>query len=445
MPKADTLDRYRDKRDFRQTSEPSAASCQGCPAQTAGPDLRRPEARRPSPPLGLPPGARGCALELGGAEGPVHGHARQAPRRPRRGPPARLRRVRGRDPGRQLRRRHRRAVGSRNLGATRRPSRRPPGRRDEVHPRRRPAARRLRADPPQGQAVRTRGELAAHQGARRRGTPWRRRGGTGGRPASSAPEAGEARPHGHHPHARPGRPPRPAPRSAQAAARHPGRHATRRRRLVQRGQVRRLPHPGRTERPGRAPPHPQRAGLDGTPAHAGPGRRRTAGGKGVAGWRARGPRTGRPLFLPRAAGRPRRRHRPQAGVLLVRPAASRRMGPAPLPSGRSQDRPAGPQQGLDGRAALQRPPHRRSRAGPARSLLDGAGRHHLQARGCPLHCHPIAQLAEGEMPGPGGVRRPGLDPAPRCPQRPRQPPRRLPRPQRNPALRRWRRHRLHRP
>ena len=54
------------------------------------------------------------------------GHA--APRRPRRGPPARVRDLRGRDPGRELRRRHGRDLGSRHLRARRGEAERRPDR-----------------------------------------------------------------------------------------------------------------------------------------------------------------------------------------------------------------------------------------------------------------------------------------------------------------------------
>ena len=69
-------------------------------------DLRRPAARRPAPPLRLPARAERRARLVGGAEGRP---ARAGPARARgarRGSPARLRDLRGRDPEGQLRRRH---------------------------------------------------------------------------------------------------------------------------------------------------------------------------------------------------------------------------------------------------------------------------------------------------------------------------------------------------
>src|SRR5215510_12581544 len=66
--------------------------------------VRRPETRRAKPSFRLPPGARRGARVVGGPEGAVLGSGRQAPRRARRGPPARVRRLRGADPQGQLRR-----------------------------------------------------------------------------------------------------------------------------------------------------------------------------------------------------------------------------------------------------------------------------------------------------------------------------------------------------
>ena len=121
--------------------------------------------------------------------------------RPRRGSPARLRELRGRDPAGPVRRRHGRAVGSRHLRARRGEARR----RAHRAARRRAAAGRLdaraRAHGRQG------AELAADPQARRR----RRR-----RPAART-------------------------ESLQADARHAVAGAAARRRLALRGEVGRLP------------------------------------------------------------------------------------------------------------------------------------------------------------------------------------------------------------
>ena len=82
---------------------------------------RRPRQRRPSvrgptapgaaPPLRRPPRSRRRVDQLGGAEGPDAGSRRQTPRRARRGPPARVLRLRRRDPRGRVRRRRRDRVG----------------------------------------------------------------------------------------------------------------------------------------------------------------------------------------------------------------------------------------------------------------------------------------------------------------------------------------------
>src|SRR4029450_1369943 len=70
----------------------------GGPWQAA---LRDPEARRDAPPLRLPPRARRRAQELGGPEGAEPRPEGEASRRAGRGPPDRLRRLRGHDPERR--------------------------------------------------------------------------------------------------------------------------------------------------------------------------------------------------------------------------------------------------------------------------------------------------------------------------------------------------------
>ena len=106
---------YFGKRDFKVTSEP-----QGGAASQAAALVRDPEARREPPPLRLSPRARRHAEELGRAEGAEPRSGRQAHGRARRGPSDRLRRLRGRDPERPVRRRHGDRLGQRHLGAGRR-------------------------------------------------------------------------------------------------------------------------------------------------------------------------------------------------------------------------------------------------------------------------------------------------------------------------------------
>ena len=104
---------YSAKRDFTKTAEPAARP------PGAAQQLRRAEARRAPPALRLPPRARRRAEELGGHQGPEPRSRREAAGRPCRGPPARLRRLRGHDPEGPVRRRHGHALGPRHAGSRR--------------------------------------------------------------------------------------------------------------------------------------------------------------------------------------------------------------------------------------------------------------------------------------------------------------------------------------
>src|SRR3989449_4357023 len=81
--------------------------------------LRGPYARRAAAPLGPAPRDGWRAQVLGRPEGSLAQPRRQASRGPRRRPPARVRRLRGNHPRRQLRRRRGDRVGPRALGAAR--------------------------------------------------------------------------------------------------------------------------------------------------------------------------------------------------------------------------------------------------------------------------------------------------------------------------------------
>ena len=105
--------------------------------------LRDPAARRPAPALRPAARAGRRARELGRAEGPAARGRRAASRGARRGPPARLRHVRGRDPGRPVRRRHGRDLGPGDVRAARGEA----GRRPDRTAPRRAARRRLDARP----------------------------------------------------------------------------------------------------------------------------------------------------------------------------------------------------------------------------------------------------------------------------------------------------------
>ena len=168
---------YRRKRDPKQTPEPFG----GRKRRRKAADLRRPAPRRAPAPLRLPPRARRRARELGGPEG-RSARARPArARRPRRGPPARLRDLRGRDPEGPVRRRHGRDLGPRHVRAGRGEE----GRRADRPPARRAARGHVDARP--GEARRRPEELADPPQARRRTA--RRR----ARPATLPADARDAR------------------------------------------------------------------------------------------------------------------------------------------------------------------------------------------------------------------------------------------------------------
>ena len=82
-----------------------------------GPELRGPEARRPPSALRRAPGDGRRAQELGGAQGPLAQGRGEAAGRARRGPPRRVRGLRGHHPRGQLRRRRRHRVGPRLVSA----------------------------------------------------------------------------------------------------------------------------------------------------------------------------------------------------------------------------------------------------------------------------------------------------------------------------------------
>ena len=114
---------YRAKRDFAVTAEPSGTD----PPPDARPPVRRPASPGQPAPLRPAPRDRRRPRQLGGAEGADARPGRPAPRRARRGPPARLLRLRGRDPGRRVRRRRRHRLGLGHVGPRR--GRRSAGRR----------------------------------------------------------------------------------------------------------------------------------------------------------------------------------------------------------------------------------------------------------------------------------------------------------------------------
>ena len=124
--------------------------------------VRRAAPRCAAAPLRPPARARRRARELGGSEGHPARAGPAAPRRPRRGPPAQLRDLRGRDPEGGVRRRHGRDLGHGHLRGPRGEAQR----RSHGAARGTEARRDLGSRP--GEARRRREELAAHPQARGR-------------------------------------------------------------------------------------------------------------------------------------------------------------------------------------------------------------------------------------------------------------------------------------
>ena len=196
----------------RRTPEPAGAvGNRRC--SPAGRALRRAQARRATSALRSAARDGRRAPLVGGAEGTVVRHGRQAARGERRGPPARVRRLRGDHPRRELRRRRGHRLGPRRVGPARGSAR---GAREGEAPLR---ARGLQA-PRQvdaGEDQEEREGLAAHQGARRL-----RSVGTASLPRG----VGALRAHGRGGEGRPALRPRPSATSST----HSGRPAKARRR-----------------------------------------------------------------------------------------------------------------------------------------------------------------------------------------------------------------------
>ncbi len=217
---------------------------------------------------------------MGGAQGTVRQARGEAARGPRRGPSARVRRLRGRDPRGQLRRGALARLGPGHLS--------PRGRRRPARggaPRQaRPRVRRLQDARPVGAGAHEsrRARLALHQ-----------EGGRGGRGPGAdraISRVGALRPH-HRGNARgpvaPRAGPRPPPRRRRPARRRPGARralhagdargrAPRRRRLGVRGEVRRRPRARGAARPRRRALRAQRPGDDQPLSRGRPRTRRVA-------------------------------------------------------------------------------------------------------------------------------------------------------------------------
>ena len=378
--------------------------------------VRGPEARRAA--AALRPAARDGrrAQELGGAEGAVGASPREATGRPRRGSSHRVRRLRGRDPQGQLRRRRRDRLGPRLVppregrGSARR------ARQGEARGRvlRLQDARAVdaRADVGEGQGV-----APPQEGGRRR----RRRGTDGALPAVGplgADHRGDPRrwrEGGGHPGAARGARRAPARRVAPGPAvhaRHAGAGAVLEGGLALRDEVRRRPRVrppagrhGGASRPERQRDHRTLPGAGGRPARAPraalPHRRRD-----------RRPGRGREAQLPAAPvadgahepARHRARGGPGAGrgdLLRLPHARPLRPAAAAAPGAEAVSRaaPALPRTG-----ALRGPRRDRGR-GLLRGGLGGAARGHRRQEGEQrIRGGPVARLAQDQVPASPGVR-----------------------------------------
>ena len=160
------LDEYRRKRDFGKTPEPAPAAVRGHDRT-----IRHPAPSRHPAPLRLPPRDRRRPRQLGSPQGPDARLVGQADGRPRRGPPDRVFRLRGRDPGQAIRRRRRDRLGLGHMGtrgAHPRPAPRGRGRRAEVHPPRPEGQRPLHDRPDQRPAAEGRRPCGPRLRGRRR-------------------------------------------------------------------------------------------------------------------------------------------------------------------------------------------------------------------------------------------------------------------------------------
>ena len=193
-------------------------------------------------------------------KGPSLEPGRQAAGGRDRGPPARVHRLRGRDPGGRVRRRADDRLGHRRLGPDGRRREEPEDGRVQVPPGGREAERRLDAGAAEGAAGREEDELAALQGARPGRGPGARHPGRAagerevgpadrgaGRAAAGAGETGEAA----SPRIAAGGGAGSGSGAAAAAARDPGGEPARGRGLAARDQARRLPDARLAQRRGR--------------------------------------------------------------------------------------------------------------------------------------------------------------------------------------------------
>ena len=156
-------------------------------------------------------------------------------------------------------------------------------------------------------------------------------------------------------------------RQAAALALRRRRRAARRQRLDQRDQVRRLSPARAGSTTARCAWSPAMASTGPTGCPPWPSGGGAECRDGAGGRRTGRAREGRRVQLPRAAGGAVGRQGRHAVFLVVRSAASRRLGPARLRAAGSQAR-APRRQRLARHAALQRPPHRRRRRHAARGL-----------------------------------------------------------------------------
>ena len=179
------LEEYRRKRDFAKTPEPPPGTPGAARRARPWRALRGPAPSRDAAPLRLPARGRRRPRVVGRAEGPDARFGPAPDGDPRRGPPDRVLRLRGRHPVAAVRRGRRDRVGLGHLGgggADRRRADGDPRRRAQVHPRRPEAQGPLHDRPDQRSPAQGR----RPGGARLRGRP--------GRAVAAHPQARTRRP-----------------------------------------------------------------------------------------------------------------------------------------------------------------------------------------------------------------------------------------------------------
>ncbi len=396
--------------------------------------VRRPAASGNPPALRLPPRDRRRPRVVGGAQGPDPRPRRASDGRPRRGPPDRVLRLRGRHSSSPVRRRRRHRLGLGNVGrrgADPRRHRRRGCRRTEVPARRREAQGTLHHRPDERPATqRGRSGRPRVRGRRRRPVapdPQARRGGRPGLGCRGSPPERQDRADQRRCQGRPrcaleragprgGRRDRPGRRHGRghavqhrADARDAGVEAVQRPRLALRDQVGRVPDPGGRRRRARPVADQESQGrrrlLPVVRRHADLDR----GARGHRGRRGGGARRRRPPGLRSPPGASRRCVGEGARLPGVRPALPRRALAPPGPA-RGSQAPAPERAPRASPRPLRRPRARRGRGVLRGGAGTGARGDHRQAPTLQVRARPpVDGVAQDQGPSRAGARRRGLD------------------------------------